>query len=329
MHPQPLPRYGAIAPIEDRRTRALLNLGNALRTEAYQFTPITPSTHARVIGREQITEAQSLNDIFGWSRSFRPDRFKAITELLTEAEELDRTDGFARSKVRFATLFDQLYVHSAYPTDAADAVFFGPDTYRFARVIKQHLDGIRSPTRIVDIGCGSGVGGIFAASLVRGDRPNVVLVDINDKALRYSAVNCAVNGSHDAATFVKSDLFESVNGRADLIISNPPYLVDAGARAYRHGGQRGFDLSLRIALESLERLRPGGRLILYTGTPVVRGIDQFKLALSELFAKRAQTFVYEEVDPDVFGEELENEAYFHADRIAVVVVVADLPQESE
>ena len=29
-------------------------------------------------------------------------------------------------------------------------------------------------------------------------------------------------------------------------------------------------------------------------------------------------FVYEEIDPDVFGEELDRQAYAHADRIAVV-----------
>jgi hypothetical protein len=29
-------------------------------------------------------------------------------------------------------------------------------------------------------------------------------------------------------------------------------------------------------------------------------------------------FVYEEIDPDVFGEELDRHAYAHADRIAVV-----------
>jgi hypothetical protein len=32
----------------------------------------------------------------------------------------------------------------------------------------------------------------------------------------------------------------------------------------------------------------------------------------------ASHFVYEEIDPDVFGEELERPAYAHVDRIAAV-----------
>jgi hypothetical protein len=63
---------------------------------------------------------------------------------------------------------------------------------------------------------------------------------------------------------------------------------------------------------------------LYTGTPVVGGVDQFLASLSQTFAARTQAFLYEEIDPDVFGEELDNPHYENADRIAVVSLVADL-----
>jgi methylase of polypeptide subunit release factors len=277
------------------------------------------------MAREPRFEAESLTEIFGWSRLFRSDRFSEVTELLQSAGELETSGDFVRSTVRFSTLGEQLYVHSAFPTDAEDAVFFGPDTYRFARVIKHFvLNGKNCPTRVIDLGCGTGAGGIYAASLVSGGRPELVLVDINEKALRYSSVNCALNGAQQTTTLIQSDLFDAVEGMADLIISNPPYLVDPTARAYRHGGARGFDLSLRISDESLSHLKPGGRMILYTGTPVVRGADQFLAALSRSFAARSQPFLYEEVDPDVFGEELDNPSYGHVDRIAAVSVVADL-----
>ena len=48
-------------------------------------------------------------------------------------------DGLMRSKVRFSSLGGSLYVHSAFPTSAAEAVFFGPDTYRFAALIARTL----------------------------------------------------------------------------------------------------------------------------------------------------------------------------------------------
>jgi release factor glutamine methyltransferase len=311
----------------DSHFAALVTLGKHLQASRYRFTTITPLSHGTVRKRRAGKIAESLTDIFGWSLPFRPSAFSLVAETLREAGELDEQGDLVGSRVRFSTLGEGLFVHSSYPTHAEDAVFFGPDTYRFARAIRQFMpSGNHSPTRIIDLGCGSGAGGIFAASTLSGERPELVLADINESALRYCRVNCALNGAQQLTTIVQSDLFEQIGGRADLIVSNPPYLVDPAARAYRHGGPRGFDLSLRIAEESLDRLAPAGRLILYTGTPVVDGVDLFREALSPSFAARAQSFHYEEIDPDVFGEELAGEAYGHADRLAAVVAVTDALQ---
>jgi methylase of polypeptide subunit release factors len=308
----------------DSRFEALVKLGKYLQTERYCFTTITPLSHATVMGRRTARLAESLTDIFGWSLPFRASSFPLVAELLGDADEYRAEAERTYSCVRFSTLAGHLFVHSAYPTSAENAVFFGPDTYRFARAIKQFIpSGGLGPTRIIDLGCGTGAGGIYAASIVSGERAQLILTDINELALRYCAVNCALNGAEQVTTIVQSDLFERIEGKANLIISNPPYLIDRSARAYRHGGPHGFDLSLRIAEESIDRLDPGGRLILYTGTPVVDGVDQFREALARSFANRSQPFHYEEIDPDVFGEELANVIYYHADRIAVVAVVTD------
>jgi hypothetical protein len=55
---------------------------------------------------------------------------------------------------RFSTLNDLLLAHSPYPTTDADAVFLTLDTYRFCKLIS---DTIKTT---VDIGCGSGAGGM-------------------------------------------------------------------------------------------------------------------------------------------------------------------------
>jgi hypothetical protein len=60
-----------------------------------------------------------------------------------------------------------------------------------------------------------------------------------------------------------------------------------------------------------------GPLVLYSGTPIIDGVDPFLESLSPLVQLPALQFVYEEIDP-VFGEEFERHAYAHADRIAVV-----------
>ena len=64
---------------------------------------------------------------------------------------------------------------------------------------------------------------------------SVTLSDINRRALRFCGINAALNAVPDV-TIVESDLFESIPGPFDLIIANPPYLVDPLARTYRHGG---------------------------------------------------------------------------------------------
>jgi methylase of polypeptide subunit release factors len=323
-----LPRAADEAPCRpdlDTRDQALRALGSELRERGYRFVTPTPLTHRRVNERVRNRTAPTLQAVFGWSRPCRAlDLPSRLVSLLAEAGELEASGERLRSRVRFSTLADQLFVHSAFPTDQPDAVFFGPDTYRFARVIRQSLhDRPAPPRKIIDLGCGSGAGGLLAASLLAGTGPQIVLTDINPRALRFSRVNAALNGIPNVETR-EGDLFAGTLGTFDLIVANPPYLVDPGERLYRHGGgELGFALSLRIVAEGIERLAPGGRLVLYTGTAIVDGTDRFLEALTGAIADRGFSFIYEEIDPDVFGEELEHPPYDRADRIAVVALTID------
>ena len=305
--------------------QALLTLGEALRRAGYRFTTITPASHHRVAAR-RMQRSVSLEDVFGWSRPFlRADVPEDIARLMDEAVVLESSGAQLRSMVRFSTLGGQLFVHSAFPTEEANAVFFGPDTYRFARALGHSLPALptRASMRMIDIGAGSGAGGLHAAALLRRVSPDVVLTDINRNALRFSRINALLNEVPNVDV-IESDLFAAVDGKFDLIISNPPYLVDRLKRAYRHGGgELGSALSVRIVEEGIDRLAPGGRLLLYTGAAIVDGVDKLHETLRARLANRAVRFSYEEIDPDVFGEELEHPPYDRADRIAVVAATID------
>ena len=112
-------------------------------------------------------------------------------------------------------------------------------------------------------------------------------------------------------------MLQGVAQTPDLIVANPPYLADPLGRAYRDGGgELGTGLSERIVEESLERLRPGGRLLLYSATAVVDGEHLLWRKLAPLLGKARADYL--ELDPDVFGEELERPAYSSVERIAVV-----------
>ena len=217
-----------------------------------------------------------------------------------------------RPTIRFSSAGDQIFVHSAFPTTQPDSVFFGPDTYRYLDLLRRLAPLAH---RAIDIGCGTGAGGISIAPSC----DEVVLSDINDGALRFARINAAINDVENVRA-VQSDVLTSVEGTIDLVVSNPPYLLDDQARVYRDGrGRFGEGLSVEIARQSLQRLEPGGRLILYTATAVVDGVDTFREAVSPLMTGPVR-FSYEEIDPDVFGEELDRGIYGSVDRIAVVAL---------
>ena len=309
-------------PVGDNGDAALLRVIEVARATGYHFVTTTPETHRRVNARPGSRWAQHAADALGWSRPFQGGALPAsLEQALDDAGLLAPHDGGWRSTLRLSSLAGLLFLHSAYPTDAADAVFFGPDTYRFADAVRSHLLASRNDIhRCVDIGCGAGPGGILAA-LAR-PRSETVLVDINKRALRLARVNARAAGA-DNVVVRESDLLDGVTGDFDLIIANPPYLVDPMARAYRHGGgPLGAGLSLRIVEAATSRLAPGGTLLLYTGSVIIGGEDRFRQEAGRLLDAAGLRWSFREVDPDVFGEELENPAYAEADRIAAVVLTA-------
>ncbi|MFX0281817.1 methyltransferase [Pseudomonas aeruginosa] len=301
--------------LNDPRLDVLVSLGNWLRGQDYRFVTVTPATHERVNARPENRMARDLAGIFGWSRPFAGESLPADWLTLLAGADLIRreADGW-RSQVRVSSLGEQLFVHSAFPTLAADAVFFGPDTYRFDRLIRSHLAS-SDPARIrraADIGPGA-----IRIAMACPDA-EVHGLDINPAALDLARVNAALAGVGNL-TLARSDLLSQAPGRFDLIVANPPYLLDASERAYRHGGgMLGAGLSLAIVDAALERLEAGGSLLLYTGVAMVEGGDPFLARIRERLASREWDWDYQELDPDVFAEELDSPAYREAERIAVV-----------
>ncbi len=315
------------APLLHEADASLLALAKAVRDGGYRFVTPTPATHARVNRRPGNEVARDLRGVFGWSRPFSPDVMPAEMFALMQRAKVavpESEGGLWRSLVRLSSLDGALFLHSAYPTGAADAVFFGPDTYRFASAIRIELAARAAPIhRAADIGCGAGPGGILVAAACPGAA--VAMLDINDAALRLARINAVLAGTSNAAAF-RSDLLSGVPGDFDWIVSNPPYLLDPARRSYRHGGgSLGEGLSIAILDAALERLAPGGTLVLYTGVAIVEGHDAFHAAAAGRLAGTDMAWHYREADPDVFGEELEDGAYDQADRIAAVVLTITKP----
>lgn len=321
----------ALAPPPATLTHPLYSVGIALQQLKYRFVTPTPTTIARVVGRSGNDAARDLAGIFGWSLPFTEDvASAALLDALRAAgvvEAVQHGDGLTthfRSTVRVSSIGAQLFFHSAYPTTAADAVFFGPDTYRFVRQLQLALPSLAAGvTRCVDVGCGSGAGAVALALVC--PQATVHAIDINAAALKLASVNAALAGCTNIVTEY-SDLLHNLAGQFDLIVANPPFLVDRTERAYRHGGgDLGGGLSLAIVDAAIERLAPGGTLLLYTASAIVGGVDGLRAQALAHLDSAGLVATYEEIDPDIFGEELDEPAYAHAERIAAVWLKATKP----
>lgn len=310
----------------DESEAALLCVLDILGERDYAFVTPTPATHARIVARPQRSIARSPADVLGWSLPFTPGQIDA--ELLAALEAADAVEpaanGMLRSRYRVSRLHGQLFLHSAYPTEERDAVFFGPDSYRFADLVAAEFDRDPPPAgaRLVDIGTGAGVGAIAGAGL----RPDldIIMTDINPRALRLARINARAAGVE--ADALLGEGLGPVRGQVDIALANPPYIIDGAGRDYRDGGgMHGGQVAYDMAEEAVGRLSPGGKLILYTGSAIVDGADPLRRALAEMSEARNCAMRYREIDPDMFGEELDSPAYRDVDRIAIVAAIITAP----
>lgn len=301
---------------------ALLEILARLDAAGYDFVTPNRSTVRRWTDRG-APAWPDLRDVFGWGFGFAPRALDpGLLEALHHAGALIARDEGLACTLRAARVEGRLFLHSAYPGAPQDSVFVGPDSYRFAACIRREIGGGRAGA-ILDVGAGAGVGAIVAGALAPGAR--VLGTDVNPAALRLAAANADHGGV--SAQFRLADGLPDSQDRFDLILANPPYVAGTSGSVYKDGGgDLGEGLALDWAGKALDRLQPGGRLLLYTGSPVLAGgRDLVRQRLSVLADKAGASLRYEELDPDIFGGELRREPYARVERIAAVAAVVTRP----
>lgn len=98
-----------------------------------------------------------------------------------------------------------------------------PETEELVGILLNQFSSSTEPSRILDVGCGSGVIGISLA--IRWKDSHVTMVDCSEDALSLSeenAINLKLNGSR--ISYACTDLLNDVEGSFDLIVANLPYV---------------------------------------------------------------------------------------------------------
>ena len=150
-----------------------------------------------------------------------------------------------------------------------DVLIPRPETENLVEEILK--DGI-AHKKVLDIGTGTGAIAISLA--LEEENAKVYASDISEKALIMARKN---NEKLKAdVSFIRSDLFDNIDDRYDVIVSNPPYI---GADTYDNldellfyepklallGGEKGYEIYEQIIKQASDYLRSDGRIYFEIG----------------------------------------------------------------
>ena len=215
-----------------------------------------------------------------------PDRFELFAPAKVTAPERERILRLIEARVRTrkpaAYLLGRTYA-AGVPFYVDDRVIV-PRSYLGEIIAGDAFSGTEdgfaladpgAVARVLDLCTGSGALAVLAA--MRFPDAAVDAVDISADALAVAARNVGEHGLDDRIRLLQGDLFAPVDGeRYDLIITNPPYVDEAGMAALppecRHepalaldGGTDGIAIIARIIGDAGRHLTETGGLLCEVG----------------------------------------------------------------
>ena len=175
-----------------------------------------------------------------------------------------------------AKLFKIVEVDSSLKIYVEDGVYEpAEDSYLLIKALE-----VKGNEKILDMGTGCGIIALHLAK--KGCK--VVAVDINEKAVENAKKNAKANGLK--IDFRKSNLFEAINEKFDLIVFNPPYLPTKGEDLAWDGGKDGIEIIKKFLEEAKNYLEKDG--MIYIVLSSLCNIEKLK----KLFEKK---YKFEEV----------------------------------
>lgn len=147
-------------------------------------------------------------------------------------------------------------VHDLDQMDEEPVMYIGLDSMGLVHTAPRY-----PVKRALDLCTGSGIQALVASRYAQ----EVLGVDINPRAIRFSRFNAGLNGIGNAR-FIMGDLYAPLSGATfDLILANPPFVASPHQTIkFRDGGTRGEAVLSRIISQAAHYLTENGRLHLVT-----------------------------------------------------------------
>ena len=149
-----------------------------------------------------------------------------------------------------------------------------PETEDLAMMV---IAEAKNGQKILDLCTGSGAIAVTIAKELETKhiRAEITALDISEEALSLAKENAELNGAE--IKFVQSNLFEKLEEKYDIIVSNPPYIPTATIQTLQRevrdfephlaldGGEDGLDIYRKIAQTAQKYINAGGALIMEVG----------------------------------------------------------------
>lgn len=144
-----------------------------------------------------------------------------------------------------------------------DGTLFSPRDIDKGTLSMLSVIDFETDDKVLDLGCGYGVVGILASKLIGAE--NVVMVDVDEIAVKSAIENANLNGVPDIKINVSDGLSQVEEAGFTKIISHPPYHVD-------------FAVPKLFIEKGFNRLSTGGKMFMVT-----KRKDWYKNKLTAIF----------------------------------------------
>lgn len=152
----------------------------------------------------------------------------------------------------------------------------------------KNMKNVENNIKILDMCTGSGIIAIILAKYCKN--VNITAVDKSEGALNVAIKNAKIHNVYGKINFIKSDMFENLKNKYNIIVSNPPYIerevIDTLSKDVQNepkmaldGGVDGLDF-YRIINKNVDKfLEKNGQIFLEIG------FNQ-KNSVSHIFSKK-------------------------------------------